>query len=147
MNRIDGEHDAAGVGLNHRLHDDRHPVIGEWLDITVDTVVHAALVLALGVAATRVSGVGLVAGVIAAAGVVASGAVGKLWPPAPATASERGLLDPLTSRDGFYAMLLLFLALRRWAASAPPAPTAPGPTGASAGELERLQRALDDFDA
>lgn len=87
-------------------------VIGEWLDITVDTVVHAALVLALGVAATRVSGVGLVAGVIAAAGVVASGAVGKLWPPAPATASERGLLDPLTSRDGFYAMLLLFLALR-----------------------------------
>jgi cytochrome c-type biogenesis protein CcmH/NrfF len=41
----------------------------------------------------------------------------------------------------------LLFALRRWAASAPPAPASPAPTGATAGELERLQRALDDFDA
>ena len=85
--------------------------IGEWLDIAVDTVVHAALVLALGVAAARVAGDGLVAGIVAAAGVVISAAVGKLWPP-PATASRRDLLDRLSSRDGFYAMLLLFLILR-----------------------------------
>ena len=45
------------------------------------------------------------------------------------------------------AGVLLFLTLRRWAASAAPVPVVPAPTGASAGELERLQRALDDFDA
>jgi phosphatidylglycerophosphate synthase len=86
--------------------------IGEWLDIAVDTVVHAALVLALGVAAARVTGLGLEAGVVAAVGVVASATVAKLWPPAPTTARERGLLDPLTSRDGFYLMLVLFIVLR-----------------------------------
>jgi hypothetical protein len=43
---------------------------------------------------------------------VASAVVGKLWPPAPLTATDRGLLDALTSRDGFYAMLVLFLLLR-----------------------------------
>ena len=48
---------------------------------------------------------------------------------------------------GLTAAFLLFLALRRWAAMAPPAPATPAPTSASAGELERLQRALDDFDA
>jgi phosphatidylglycerophosphate synthase len=84
--------------------------VGEWLDIAVDTVVHAALVLALGVAAARLTGDGLAAGIAAAAGVVISAAVGKLWP--PATAPRRDLLDRLSSRDGFYAMLLLFLALR-----------------------------------
>ncbi|HEX6211229.1 MAG TPA: CDP-alcohol phosphatidyltransferase family protein [Methylomirabilota bacterium] len=86
--------------------------IGEWLDITVDTVVHAALVLALGVAADRVTGLGLSAGVVAAVGVVASATVAKRWPPAPPTARERGLLDPLTSRDGFYLMLVVFIAVR-----------------------------------
>ena len=45
------------------------------------------------------------------------------------------------------AGVALFLTLRRWAASAPPAPAIPAPGGASAGELERLQRALDDFEA
>jgi phosphatidylglycerophosphate synthase len=87
--------------------------IGEWLDITVDTVVHAALVLALGVASARVTGLGLLsAGVVAAVGVVASAIVAKRWPPAPTAARTRGLLDPLTSRDGFYLMLVLFIALR-----------------------------------
>lgn len=86
--------------------------IGEWLDIVVDTLVHTALVLALGVAASRVTGAGLAAGVVGAVGVVASAVVYKRWPPAPPTAADRGLLDPLTSRDGFYAMLLLFIALR-----------------------------------
>ena len=86
--------------------------LGEWLDIAVDTVVHTALMLALGIAAHRVAGIGLGIGVVAAVGVVASAIVGKRWPPAPATARERGLLDPLTSRDGFYAMLVIFIASR-----------------------------------
>ncbi len=86
--------------------------VGEWLDIVVDTVVHAALVLALGVAASRVTEAGLGAGVVAAAGVVASAVVGKLRPPAPAAATPRGFLDALTSRDGFYAMLVIFIVVR-----------------------------------
>jgi phosphatidylglycerophosphate synthase len=86
--------------------------VGEWLDIVLDTVVHTALMLALGVAATRVGGWGLAAGVVAAVGVVASATIGKLWPPAPATEPGRGLLDRLSSRDGFYAMLVLFIAMR-----------------------------------
>lgn len=85
---------------------------GEWLDVVMDTLVHAALVLALGLAAARIAGAGTVAGVMAAAGVVASATVGKLWPPAPASEGGRGLLDRLSSRDGFYVMLLLFIALR-----------------------------------
>ena len=86
--------------------------VGEWLDIAVDTAVHTALVLALGQAAAAATGGGAVAGVIAALGVVASALIGKLWPPARPTATPRGFLDALTSRDGFYAMLLLFIFLR-----------------------------------
>lgn len=49
---------------------------------------------------------------------------------------------------GLTAAILLFLALRRWTRAATPRPAAvPPPAAASAGELERLQRALDDFDA
>jgi phosphatidylglycerophosphate synthase len=91
----------------------RESLLGEWLDIATDTVVHTALVLALGLAATRVTGEGLTAGTAAAVGVVASAVVGKRWPPVTApSASARGLLDALTSRDGFYAMLVLFIVLR-----------------------------------
>lgn len=93
--------------------------LGEWLDVVIDTVVHAALVLALGLAALRVSGGGLAAGVVAAAGVIASALVGKRWPPAPAGA--RGLLDGLTSRDGFYAMLIVFIVIRLLAPAGLPA--------------------------
>ena len=73
-------------------------------------MVHATLVLALGVAAGHLSGGGQVAGMIAAVGVLAGGLVGKLWPPAPASA-RRNVLDRLTSRDGFYAMLSLFVLM------------------------------------
>jgi len=86
--------------------------IGEWLDIVIDTVVHTALVLALGLAAQHASGGGLLAGVVAAAGVIGSAVVGKRWPPARAAATARGLLDGLTSRDGFYAMLIIFIVVR-----------------------------------
>jgi hypothetical protein len=90
--------------------------IGEWLDIVVDTIVHTALALALGLAAQHVSGGGLGAGIVAAVGVIASAVVGKRWPPTPAAATARGpldgLLDGLTSRDGFYAMLIVFIVVR-----------------------------------
>jgi phosphatidylglycerophosphate synthase len=84
--------------------------LGEWLDAVVDTVVHTTLALALGVAAGHLSGGGQVAGVVTAVGVLAGALVGKLWPPAPASA-PRNLLDRLTSRDGFYAMLSLFVLM------------------------------------
>jgi phosphatidylglycerophosphate synthase len=100
----------------------RESLVGEWLDIATDTVVHTALVLALGLAAVRVTGEGLGAGAAAAVGVVASAVVGKRWPPVTApSASARGLLDALTSRDGFYAMLVVFIALRVLAPSLLPA--------------------------
>jgi len=86
--------------------------IGERLDIVVDTIVHTALVVALGLAASRVAEGGVAAGVIAAVGVTASAVVGYVWPPAPTDATERGPLDALTSRDGFYAMLVVFIAFR-----------------------------------
>jgi phosphatidylglycerophosphate synthase len=91
----------------------RESLVGEWLDIATDTVVHTALVLALGLAAARVTGDGIGAGAAAAVGVVASAVVGKRWPPVTTpSASARGVLDALTSRDGFYAMLVLFIVLR-----------------------------------
>jgi phosphatidylglycerophosphate synthase len=83
---------------------------GEWLDAVIDTVVHTTLALALGYAASHLAGSGLAAGVVAAVGILVGGIIGKIWPPAPATAS-RNLLDRLTSRDGFYAMLTLFVLL------------------------------------
>jgi len=87
-------------------------VLGEWLDIVVDTLIHGTMLLALGVACMRVTGVGLTAGVVGALAVVVSGILGKVWPPAPPSTAERGLLDRLSSRDGFYGMLLSFVVVR-----------------------------------
>jgi len=83
---------------------------GEWLDAVVDTVVHTTLALALGIAASRLAGSGLASGIVAAFGILAGGIIGKVWPPAPST-GPRNLLDRLTSRDGFYAMLVVFVLL------------------------------------
>ncbi|TMQ16687.1 MAG: CDP-alcohol phosphatidyltransferase family protein [Candidatus Rokuibacteriota bacterium] len=85
--------------------------LGEWLDIVVDTIVHGAMLGALGLAATRVAGGGWTAGLVAAAAVVVSGLLAKVWPPSPASA-DRNVLDRLTSRDGFYLMLLAFVLVR-----------------------------------
>jgi phosphatidylglycerophosphate synthase len=85
-------------------------VLGEWLDVVADTVVHTTLMLALGVAASRLAGASHLIGVVAAVGIGVSAIIGKLCPPAPA-AAPRHLLDRLTSRDGFYIMLSLFVVL------------------------------------
>ena len=86
--------------------------LGEWLDIIVDTIIHGTMLLALGIACFRVTGGGLAAGVVGAVAVIMSGMLGKIWPPAPPSTSERGLLDRLSSRDGFYGMLLSFVVVR-----------------------------------
>lgn len=84
--------------------------LGEWLDVAVDTAIHALVVLAMGAAAQRLAG-GWAAtlGVVGAIGVVASSALAKTSPPRGGTGLG-GLLDALSNRDGFYAMLALFLA-------------------------------------
>jgi phosphatidylglycerophosphate synthase len=83
---------------------------GEWLDVAADTVVHAALVVALGVAAQSVAGgAGGLLGLVAAAGFIASALVAKTSPPA-STPGLGSVLDGLGNRDGLYAMLLLFIA-------------------------------------
>jgi phosphatidylglycerophosphate synthase len=81
---------------------------GEWLDVTVDTVVHTLVVTAMGVATERATGTGLVLGLVAAAGVVGSAWVVKT---SQAEAGANALLAGLANRDGFYAMLLLFVGL------------------------------------
>ena len=85
--------------------------IGEWLDVTVDTVVHAAVVLAMGVAtqATQGGPATLVGGV-AALGIVMSAMTAKISPPAAGNSVGR-LLQGLGTRDGFYGMLLLFITV------------------------------------
>ena len=80
---------------------------GELLDISGDTAVHTALVLAMGATAHRASGTGAWLGVIAAVGVVLSAWVMKTSPPTPARVGR--LFVALGNRNGFYASLLGFL--------------------------------------
>jgi phosphatidylglycerophosphate synthase len=83
--------------------------LGEWLDVTSDTVIHALLVLAMGVTAqARAGHAGLGLGVLAASGVVVSAMIAKTSPRS-AAGGVGGFLDALGSRDGFYAMLVLFI--------------------------------------
>jgi phosphatidylglycerophosphate synthase len=111
--------------------------LGEWLDIVVDTLVHGTMLLALGVATARVTGGGLAIGIVGAAAVVVSGLLGKIWPPPPAAAA-RGLLDRLSSRDGFYAMLLAFVLVRLAAPAYLPALLAAIAAGAHAYWVARV---------
>ena len=83
--------------------------LGEWLDVTSDTVIHALLVLAMGVTAqARAGRAGIGLGALAASGVVVSALIAKTSPRS-AAGGVGGVLDALGSRDGFYAMLLLFI--------------------------------------
>jgi hypothetical protein len=103
LDHADGE--VARLTLTESL-------LGEWLDIIVDTLIHGTMLLALGVACFRVTGSGLVAGMVGAVAVIVSGILGKVRPPSPPSAAERGVLDRLSSRDGFYGMLLSFVVVR-----------------------------------
>ena len=80
---------------------------GEWLDIGGDTLVHASLVVGMGITAERAADAGFAMGLVAAAGVIASAWVAKTAPPA-ANAVNRAF-GALGNRDGFYAMLAAFV--------------------------------------
>jgi hypothetical protein len=93
--------------------------LGAWLDVAVDTAIHVALALALGAAAQRAAGgQALLLGGVAAAGFLGSAILARTSPPAtgpgaggpPPRTGVGGLLDALSNRDGFYAMLGLFVA-------------------------------------
>ena len=84
---------------------------GEWLDFTADTVIHAALVLGMGVTASRVGGSAMVlAGAGAAFGVILS-ALSARFLPEGAAREERlaTVLKRLGTRDLFYMVLVAFL--------------------------------------
>ena len=84
--------------------------LGEWLDVTSDTVIHALLVLAMGATAqVRAGRAGIGLGALAASGVVVSAMIAKTSPRG-AAGGIGGVLAALGNRDGFYAMLLLFIA-------------------------------------
>jgi phosphatidylglycerophosphate synthase len=92
---------------------------GAKLDVAVDTVIHALLVITMGDAAQRVAsgGAGL-AGIAAALGVVASALLTRAVP--PAAGGLGALLNALSNRDGFYAMLVLFVTgLAVWPSALP----------------------------
>jgi phosphatidylglycerophosphate synthase len=92
--------------------------VGEWLDICGDTIVHIALVVAIGITCDRVTGRGLGWGLIGAVGVLASAWAMKTAPPTMDRVA--GFFDALGTRDGFYAMLVLFvLGLACWPAALP----------------------------
>ena len=85
--------------------------LGEWLDASVDTVVHVLGALALGLAAARISGTGLFLGVLAALGFAASALVAKTSPrPIPGPGLTRAI-SAIGTRDGFYLLLLLFILI------------------------------------
>jgi phosphatidylglycerophosphate synthase len=85
--------------------------LGEWLDVVADNLVHALVVLAMGVSAQAAAGAGAWLGVLGAVGMLGSAAVAKWWPDTGA-AGAGGALVGMGSRDGFYAMLVLFIAAR-----------------------------------
>ena len=94
--------------------------LGEWLDIAADTIIHVAVVLALGVTSAALTGWGVELGLLAAAGVIASAAVAKAWSGVAMPDRIGSAITGLGSREGFYLMLLAFIAARAlWPAALP----------------------------
>ena len=92
--------------------------LGEWLDVTVDNVVHSLVAVAMGMAAEQVAGTGLVLGVAMAIGFALSGLAAKM---SGNGAGVPRALTRLGNRNGFYVLLLAFLALLALAPAALPA--------------------------
>jgi phosphatidylglycerophosphate synthase len=92
--------------------------LGEWLDVTVDNVVHALVAVAMGIAAEQIAGTGLVLGVVMAIGFALSGLAAKM---SGNGAGVPRALTRLGNRNGFYVLLLAFLALLALAPAALPA--------------------------
>jgi phosphatidylglycerophosphate synthase len=89
--------------------------LGHWLDLATDTTVHAALVVAMGVAASPLSMDGVLIGLVGAGGVVASTML-SAWPvsvaPDGGVTRPGRFLDALANRHGFYGMLIGFTAVQ-----------------------------------
>lgn len=83
--------------------------LGEWLDASIDTVIHVLGALALGLAASRVGGSGLFLGVLAALGFAASALVAKTSPRSLPGHGLTRTISAIGTRDGFYLLLLLFI--------------------------------------
>ncbi len=83
--------------------------LGEWLDLTNDTVVHALLIVAVGLTVGQAWPGGTVFGILGALGVVASAALTKVAAPAPGRLGA--VLNRLGTRDGFYGTLIVFVTL------------------------------------
>jgi phosphatidylglycerophosphate synthase len=92
--------------------------LGEWLDVTVDNVVHALMAVAMGMAAAHVEGTGRALGVAMAIGFALSALVAKI---SGTGAGVPRALTRLGNRNGFYVLLLLYLALLALAPAALPA--------------------------
>ncbi len=84
---------------------------GEWLDFAVDTLIHALLVLAMGVTASQVGGPLLVvAGACAAFGVTLSAFFARFLPEAPGPEDRvNTVLKGMGTRDLFYLVLVAFI--------------------------------------
>jgi len=84
---------------------------GEWLDFSIDTLIHALLVLGMGFTARAVGGVfAIVAGGAAAFGVLMSAFCARLLSREPNAEEGLGrLLRGLGNRDFFYLILVAFI--------------------------------------
>ena len=83
---------------------------GEWLDVAADTIVHALIVIAMGLQAQRVAGDhAATLGFVAAAGVLASALLAKIAPPPDTRLGT--VYNTLGNRDGFYVMLVAFIVV------------------------------------
>jgi phosphatidylglycerophosphate synthase len=84
---------------------------GEWLDVTLDTVVHVLGGLAFGLAAQHAAGSGALAGVLAAAGFAASAVVTKASRQILREDGDLGrIVSVVGTRDGYYILAVIFAA-------------------------------------
>lgn len=127
----------------------RESRLGEWLDVTNDTVVHGLLVLAMGMTTQQAAGrAGMALGVLASVGVVVSAMIAKVSPRSAGKGvggfldALGGFLDALGNRDGFYAMLVVFILCLVFAPSALPALMLIVTAGSHAYWLARLAHGL-----
>jgi phosphatidylglycerophosphate synthase len=84
---------------------------GEWLDFSIDTLIHAVLVLGMGLTARPVGGsLAVAAGGVAAFGVLMSAFFARLLSRETNQAERLGsLLRALGNRDLFYLVLVAFI--------------------------------------
>jgi phosphatidylglycerophosphate synthase len=85
--------------------------LGEWLDFSIDTLIHGALVLGMGVTASRSSGLwGMGLSILAATGIVMSAVVARTGTASGEPHGSVGrLLRRMANRDLFYLVVIASL--------------------------------------